>query len=140
MSNLGPDAFDFWLGEWDCSFDGGHAVNSVTREFGGAVIREDFMADQPRSWRGMSVSVHDETAGWRQTWVDESGNYWAFAGSLVEGDPSFGTTTPVDAENRYKRMVFSDITADGFAWRWESSPDRETWTVDWQIRYRRRPT
>ena len=25
-------ALDFWLGEWNCAWDGGHGTNSVTRE------------------------------------------------------------------------------------------------------------
>jgi hypothetical protein len=145
VSELGPDAFDFWLGEWDCVFDGGHAVNSVTRSFGGKVIRENFVVAQPRPWTGTSVSVHNSHDGWRQTWVDESGSYWAFVGEVVDGNPSFATPVPVDGtlENPalYKRMVFTDITADGFHWRWESSPDRAEWTVNWEIDYsRREPT
>ncbi len=148
MSDLGPDTFDFWLGEWDCEFEGGHARNSVTRGFDDKVIRESFTVDEPRDWSGMSVSVFSDVAGWRQTWVDESGNYWAFEGGLVDGHPSFGTPVPVDggielpdgsrSDALYKRMVFTDISTDGFSWRWESSPDRGAWTVNWEIRYSRR--
>jgi hypothetical protein len=139
MDSLGPDAFDFWIGEWDCAFDGGHAVNTITRELGGRVVQERFVVDDPQPWSGMSVSVHDGHSGrWRQTWVDESGNYWHFVGVLVDGDPSFATPEPVDAEQVYKRMVFSDITGDGFAWRWESSPDGRTWSINWEIAYARR--
>ncbi|MCP3989161.1 MAG: hypothetical protein GY724_08805 [Actinomycetia bacterium] len=83
--------------------------------------------------------MYDDPSGqWRQTWVDESGCYWSFVGGLVDGDPSFGTPTPVDANNVYKRMVFSTITDDGFAWRWESSPEGDEWTVNWEIAYTRR--
>lgn len=144
MVALGSDAFDFWLGEWDCAFDGGHAVNSVTRAYGGRVLNENFVVDEPRSWSGMSVSVFNEHVGWRQTWVDESGSYWAFEGGVVDGNPSFGTPVPVDPENAegdgalYKRMVFTDIGPDGFGWRWESSPDGGVWTVNWEIDYTRR--
>jgi hypothetical protein len=139
MDELGPDAFDFWIGAWDCSFDGGRAVNTITREFGGKVLMERFVADSPRPWTGMSVSVYDEHLGrWRQTWVDETPNYWAFEGVLVDGDPSFATPDPVDADERFKRMVFSEITADGFAWRWEGSSDGDVWTTLWEIAYTRR--
>lgn len=139
MESLGPNAFDFWLGEWDCTFDGGHAVNTVTREFEGKVIQERFVLDAPRRWNGMSMSVHDERTGqWRQTWVDESGNYWSFVGGLVDDDPSFGTPVPIDADNVFKRMVFANISDDSFDWRWESSPDGDTWTVNWELAYTRR--
>ena len=139
METLGPDAFDFWLGEWDCDFADGHAQNSVSRELGGRVIRERFTLDKPQIWHGTSMSVfHEHSGQWFQTWVDESGAYWHFVGGLVDGNPSFGTPTPVDADNVYKRMVFTDITDDGLRWRWESSPDQETWTVNWELAYSRR--
>lgn len=139
MAALGPDGFDFWLGEWDCEFDGGHATNSITRELGGAVIRERFAVDAPQDFSGMSVSVfHQHSERWFQTWVDQNGAYWHFEGSLVDGHPSFGTPGPVDAENAYKRMVFTDISDDALQWRWESSPDGRMWTVNWEIAYKRR--
>jgi hypothetical protein len=139
MVELDATAFDFWLGEWDCEFEGGHAVNTVTREYDGNVIMERFRADSPRAWAGMSVSVRGSHDGvWRQTWVDEGGSYWQFVGTLVDGDKSFATTEPVDADQTYKRMVFSDISRDRFHWRWESSPDGEDWTVNWEIDYHRR--
>lgn len=140
MAELDASTFDFWLGEWDCTFDGGHAVNVVTREHRGNVIVERFAADAPQAFSGTSVSVftgHDSS--WRQTWVDDAGCYWAFEGGLVDGNPSFGTPVPVDAEQLFKRMVFTDIGDDAFHWRWESSPDGDVWTINWEIDYQRRP-
>ena len=139
MATLGPDTFDFWLGEWDCEFEGGHAVNSISREMNGKVLRERFAMDAPQRWAGTSMSVfHEHSGQWFQTWVDEAGAYWHFVGSLVDGNPSFGTPTPVDADNVYKRMVFTDITEDALRWRWESSPDGGLWTVNWELQYTRR--
>lgn len=139
MTDLGGDAFDFWVGAWDCAFEGGHAVNTVTREFAGNVLQERFVMDEPQLWNGLSVSVFQPDTGlWQQTWVDDGGSYWHFIGTSVDGDPSFATPGPVDGHQLYKRMVFSDITADSFAWRWESSPDQETWTQNWAISYSRR--
>lgn len=87
----------------------------------------------------MSVSVYDAVSGlWRQTWVDQTPNYWHFEGRLVDGDPCFATPGRVDAEQVLKRMVFSDIGPEGFDWRWESSPDGSTWTLAWALRYARR--
>ena len=48
-------ALDFWLGEWDCAWDGGHGTNSVTRELDDAVVLERFDARAPEAFRGMSV-------------------------------------------------------------------------------------
>jgi len=134
-------ALDFWLGEWDCAWDGGHGTNSITRELDDAVLVERFAARAPEAFRGMSVSVFDELDGWRQTWVDSNGSYWHFVGStLDDGSVAFGTPTPVDAERVFKRMVFSNVEPNGFDWRWESSSTGDTWQERWAIRYARRST
>jgi hypothetical protein len=128
---------DFWLGTWACTWDGGYGTNRVTRELGGHVIVERFEALSPEPFAGMSVSVFDAEAGWRQTWVDANGSYWHFVGAAGDGTFTFGTPEPVDTDRAYKRMVFSDIREDRFHWRWESSADRAVWTERWAIDYRR---
>ena len=138
MDSLDATSFNFWLGDWDCEFEGGTARNSITRDFAGHVVTEQFRIVTPEPWTGMSVSVYNPDQDlWRQTWVDKSGSYWHFVGSLVDGDPTFGTPEPVDADQTYKRMVFSNITNDSFDWRWESSSDQQEWTENWAIRYQR---
>jgi len=132
------DALDFWLGEWDCTWDGGHGTNTIARKFGGGVVVERFEAIVPDRWSGMSVSVFDPAAeSWRQTWVDSNGSYWHFVGTLVDGDLAFATPEQVDADSTYKRMVFSGVTPDGFDWRWERSEDGRAWEPRWAIAYRR---
>jgi hypothetical protein len=129
---------DFWLGSWDCTWKGGHGTNDVTRELAGKVIVERFRALAPDPFEGMSVSVFDPSAGWRQTWVDADANYWHFVGAVGDGSVTFATPDPVDADGLIKRMVFSNIAPNGFDWRWEASPDGRTWTRRWTIRYTRR--
>ena len=128
---------DFWLGSWTCTWDGGHGTNRVSRELGDRVIVERFRALAPEPFAGMSVSVFDAEAGWRQTWVDENGSYWHFVGESGDGTFTFATREPVDVEHMYKRMVFSDLEDDRFHWRWESSVDGAVWTERWAIDYRR---
>jgi hypothetical protein len=133
------DALDFWLGEWDCAWDGGSGTNTIARELGGAVVVERFEALEPERWSGMSLSVFDPaSASWRQTWVDSNGSYWHFVGVDVDGDIGFATPEPVDADATFKRMVFSSVRADGFDWRWERSVDGESWEPRWAITYHRR--
>jgi len=132
-------ALDFWLGQWDCTWDGGSGTNAITRELEGAIVVERFEALAPDRWSGMSVSAFDPAdERWRQTWVDSNGSYWHFIGALVDGDLAFATHEPVDADAAFKRMVFSAVTPDGFDWRWERSPDGVAWEVRWAITYRRR--
>jgi hypothetical protein len=130
-------ALDFWLGSWSCTWEGGHGTNLVTRELGDRVIVERFEAIAPDQFSGMSVSVFDPQAGWRQTWVDANGSYWNFVGEAAGDSFTFRTPEPVDAERVFKRMVFSNIEDDGFHWRWEASVDGVAWTERWAIDYRR---
>jgi hypothetical protein len=82
-------ALDFWLGDWRCGWEGGEGRNRITKELGDRVMVERFESLAPDRWSGMSLSVFDERHGWRQTWVDSTGNYWAFRGSLhPEGSSS----------------------------------------------------
>jgi hypothetical protein len=132
-------ALDFWIGEWDCTWAGGAGTNAITRELGGRVVVERFHAGDPDPFDGLSVSAFDELEGWRQTWVDSNGGYWHLVGvRLDDGDLAFTTPGPADREGVVKRMVFSNVTPDGFDWRWEASPDGMTWRERWAIRYARR--
>jgi hypothetical protein len=131
-------ALDFWLGDWRCAWSDGSGTNVVTREFDGRVVVERFRAHEPETFDGMSVSVFDDATGWRQTWVDSAGGYWHLVGSpLPDGSVGFATPGRVDAEQLFKRMVFTNVAADRFDWRWESSDDGEHWHERWAIRYSR---
>jgi hypothetical protein len=137
--SYGPASLDFWLGDWVCSWEGGGGRNAVTKELDGHVIVERFEASAPEPWLGMSLSVFDERLGlWRQTWVDSIGNYWAFNGSPHEEGFSFVVTDVDEGREVEKRMVFFDIEANTFAWRWERSEDAgATWDLLWRIDYHR---
>jgi len=138
VPSAGPDALDFWLGEWSCSWEGGHGRNTITKELDGRVVVERFESIEPERWSGMSLSVHDARLGWRQTWVDSTGNYWAFHGEPHDGGFVFAVTEEERGRPVEKRMVFSDVTRECFSWRWErSEDDGRTWTELWTIVYRR---
>jgi hypothetical protein len=131
--------FAFWVGEWDCTWEGGAGRNTVTREHEGRVILERFREDPPGAFRGTSLSVFTPGIGWRQTWVDDQGNYWAFDGGMEGDDMVLATVESEDGREVRKRMVFTDITPDAFTWRWErSEDDGATWSLTWSIDYRRR--
>jgi hypothetical protein len=117
---------------------GGGGRNRISKELGGRVIVERFESHAPERWSGMSVSVFDDQNGWRQTWVDSAGNYWAFRGSPHDDGFSFETVDVEGDVEVSKRMVFSGIGREELDWRWERSSDAgSTWEVLWSIRYRR---
>jgi hypothetical protein len=134
----GPDALDFWVGDWTCTWEGGGGRNRISKELDGRIVVERFVSYAPQRWSGMSLSVFDERRGWRQTWVDSTGNYWAFDGESVDDGFAFHTVEIEDDGPVAKRMVFWDIRLDAFDWRWERSADGgTTWEHLWSIRYER---
>jgi len=137
-------SLDFWVGDWSCTWEGGHGRNRVAKELDGRVVVERFESLAPEVWSGMSVSVFDARDGrWRQTWVDSTGNYWAFEEGRDHDDLTFEVfeLEANDDGSRVevrKRMVFSDIDGDSFHWRWERSSDGGAeWEPLWTIDYRR---
>jgi hypothetical protein len=131
-------ALDFWVGDWVCTWEGGHGTNRITKELDERVVVERFESLEPERWTGMSVSVHHDRLGWRQTWVDSTGNYWALHGEEHPEGFAFAVGEREDGHEVLKRMVFSDIQAERFDWRWERSDDGGgTWSILWRIDYRR---
>ena len=127
-----PNDFDFWLGRWRARWgeNGAHGTNTVTREYAGHVVYERFDGRPGLDLVGMSVTVFDEHADcWRQTWVDDSGNYFDLTGELADGEMT------LLCRDTY-RMRFYDITADAFRWSWERRAD-DAWELIWAIDYER---
>ena len=131
--------FDFWLGEWDCSWhaDGLDHVgtNSVYADLGGMVIVENFDARPSLDYQGLSYSVYDRAAQrWKQTWVDSEGTYLDFVGRFEDGVMELHRR----AEDVLFRMRWENIEPNGFDWSYaRSDDDGGIWTALWEIGYRR---
>jgi hypothetical protein len=148
---------DFWLGDWDLTWDGGHGTNRLTRILDDRVILEEFEetvdsgigAAEPGAeaadpagdpaLHGRSWSVFDASRGlWRQTWVDSQGAYLDLTGTRAERCFAFERAAPERGGEVRQRMVFRDVTRDAFRWTWEMSPDGgATSAPRWAIDYRR---
>lgn len=93
-------AFDFWLGRWEVrGADGtllGH--NTVTRDQGGCVVREEWDGNPGSS--GMSMSFYLPSRGqWRQVWIGSGGTHIDMTGGLVDGEMQMeGTIEYVEPE------------------------------------------
>jgi hypothetical protein len=135
--------FDFWLGEWDCSWeDGDHrrlATNSVYLDLGGKVVVENFDGRPSLDFQGLSFSVYDRTARcWKQTWVDSEGSYLDFTGSFENGVMELRRDGELDGAPAIFRMRWENIERDSFDWSWQrSDDDGETWTALWELEYSR---
>lgn len=138
------EQFDFWLGEWDLTWQGnGRGHNNITKILGQKVIREKFTTlhdDEVAPFQGMSVSTYNETSGqWKQTWVDNQGNYLDFVGRFAAGEMVLMRDAVVEGKAVKQRMVWQAIQDDSLEWLWQHSDDEgETWQTLWQIHYKRK--
>ena len=145
--NQGADAFDFWVGNWNLTWQGQggkteKGKNVISKTLDGKVIQENFEALEgaQKGYKGMSISVYNPGAQtWHQTWMDNQGGNINFTRQCEEGKKMF-TTGPRDRNGQkvISRMVFYDIKEDSFTWDWESSTDDgATWKLNWRINYTR---
>jgi hypothetical protein len=79
-------AFDFWIGVWDVTAAGKgepSALNRISREHAGCVLREDYSTKG--GYTGMSMSFYDAARNkWHQTWMGADGSALFIEGGLNE--------------------------------------------------------
>lgn len=142
---------DFWIGDWDVvvkapaspgePWGEARGTQHVEAILGGCAIAESFVADGPGPrWAGRSYSMWQPARGaWRQTWVDDSGNYLAFTGGLDGGVMTLvGEPRERDGQRTIMRMVFLAVTATTMRWEWQRQVDGGAWEPQMVIDYRRR--
>jgi hypothetical protein len=130
--------FDFWLGSWRATFEGGSATNTVTKEYGGKVVVERFSQPKPEPFTGLSVSVYDPREGcWKQTWVDDAGAYLDFRGGFADGAMALTRRFVDDGVTITQRMIWHEIENDRFSWLWQRARGAGEWETLWAIAYER---
>ncbi len=119
------DDFDVRLGTWTVRWGTTERVtgcNVITRKFGGHVVEERFDGRPGIDLLGMSVSVFDPHRElWRQTWVDDSGNYFALEGNRVDGEMVLRCEdhTAPERDAVYRMRLF-DLERDSLTWTWSA--------------------
>lgn len=137
-----PEAkqFDFWVGTWHLTWEGGTGTNRIEKKLGQCVIQENFHGDMGKGqfFDGMSVSSYNaRTKKWEQTWVDSSGGFLTFEGGMVGPNMVLNQTTP-SPDGKSRRMIFKNIKPGSLDWDWQASEDGENWTSVWAIHYAKR--
>ena len=133
--------FDFWLGEWDCTWSDsdrneGSATNTVYLDLDGHVIVESFDARPSSDYQRMSFSMYDPALGhWRQTWVDSTGRYLDLAGGYRAGVMDLRHHGELDGAAAEFRALWHSIGPDRLEWAWRRSLDGERWTTLWSMEY-----
>ena len=133
--------FDFWVGEWLLTWnENNEGTNIITKDLDGCLITEHFN-DPLNKYTGMSWTVFNpNTNKWQQTWVDNSGDYITLTGGMKGNEIILQTGERKTANGiAFYQMVFYNIAANTFDWRWEASIDGgQTWEMKWKIHYRRK--
>jgi len=132
--------FDFWVGKWNLTWEGGQGNNAVRSIMGGCVIEGNFSYPEAE-FIGKSFSTYVPRLNtWKQTWVDNNGVYLDFTGGM-EGDQMVFRRQFTTTEDQLvmQRIRFYDIEKNQMEWGWERSLDEgQTWELLWQIHYKRR--
>ncbi len=128
-------AFDFWIGTWDVTAvgqDQPSAVNRISREHGGCVLREDYSTSG--GYTGMSMSFYDSGRDiWHQTWMGGDGAALFIEGGLnKQGEMVLSNrNTPCYKDGMPINRITWTPHADGSVRQhWQASKDGgKTWTT-----------
>ena len=143
-SSAESSQFDFWVGDWDVRDPSGQIAgrSRVSKILDGCVIFEEWTGlGEGRGFDGKSVSSYRSSeAGWRQTWVDNSGKHVDLRG----GSPRTGFMSLNGEVIRSGRRLLTRLSwtaeANGVRQVFESSEDAgATWKTVFELRYARRP-
>lgn len=129
---------DFYLGDWEVSWEGGKGANRVVKSVGGCAIEENFSVVQGAALSGRGLYAYDEASGrWRMSWADDQGGSLMFTGGPYGRDfILWEVRFAPDAPRR--RMLFEDVTAGAFTWRWQLSEDGKAWRDERVVQYARK--
>lgn len=128
-------AFDFWIGVWDVTAAGQaqpSAVNSISREHGGCVLREDYTTKG--GYTGMSMSFFDGAQKkWHQTWMGADGSALFIAGGLNDQGEMVlsNSNTPYYREGMpINRITWTPNKDGSVRQHWQASQDGgKTWST-----------
>ena len=139
-------AFDFWIGDWDVTSTnaakpGPPARSRIELIEDQCVIFENYSS--PSGYSGRSLNAyHPDKKHWEQFYVDNAGGLNHFIGHGRDGNMYFegDFPPPGKTEPAKNKMTFFDQGQDQVRQLGEQSTDGgKTWTVTYDLTYRRRP-
>jgi hypothetical protein len=135
--------FDFWIGEWEVTTQGGTRVGSsvVQSVSGGCALLENWTS--ARGGQGKSLNAYNPAVGqWQQYWIGQDGNPTEYRESTWEGAsivfranvPAVGATPAAKL-----RLTFSPVDSVTVRQHGERSTDGgTTWSTQYDFYYHRK--
>lgn len=134
-------ALDFWIGDWGVETKEGKPAGESRIELvlGSCIVLENWTG--ANGYEGKSFNLfHRDTSKWEQVWVDNMGQMTKYDGEAREGNLYYrAEERGADGKVTLRRMTFFPEAADQVRQFGESSTDAgKTWTVDYDLLYKRR--
>jgi hypothetical protein len=138
----GYRAMDFWIGAWNVETAQGKPAGKSHIELilGSCIVLENWSG--ANGYEGKSFNLYlPDTSTWEQIWVDNAGEITKYEGEARGGNIYYRAhSKDPDGTAILRKMTFFKKDGDEVRQLGESSKDAgKTWTVDYDLIYRRRP-
>lgn len=134
-----PHAFDFWIGIWEVRAKDGTLLghNRVEALLEGIILQEHWRG--AKGGAGTSLNAFMPSKGlWRQTWVDQQGQFLDLEGALEGHQMVLRGTTSSKEGPVAERITWTPLADGRVRQLWEQSHDEgTTWTVAFEGFYAR---
>jgi hypothetical protein len=132
--------FDFWIGEWDVTTQGGTSVGSsvVQSVSGGCALLENWTSN--RGGHGKSLNTYNPARRqWQQFWIGQDGGVGEYRSSEFDGK-SLAFFIRDDADSlAVQRLTFTPVDSATVRQHSEASKDGgKTWTTQYDFYYHRK--
>lgn len=138
--------FDFWVGEWEVFGQKGKAGDSkISVILDSCIILEEWTSANLMNglrYAGKSFNKYNNvTKQWQQTWVDNVGGSTEYLrGEGTDGKVIFYADKNLNPQgkNFLRRLTFTKLGDDKVRQFAERSDDGFSWTVEYDLEYRRK--
>jgi hypothetical protein len=133
--------FDFWIGDWDVTTQGGTSVGSsvIQSVSGGCALLENWTSN--RGGHGKSLNTYNPARHeWQQFWIGQDGGVGEYRSSEFDGK-SLAFFIKDDADSlAVQRLTFTPIDSATVRQHSEASKDGgKNWKTQYDFYYHRKP-
>jgi hypothetical protein len=132
--------FDFWIGDWDVTTQGGTSVGSsvIQSVSGGCAVLENWTSN--RGGHGKSLNTYNPARHqWQQFWIGQDGGVGEYRSSEFDGKSlAFFIRDEADSL-AVQRLTFTPVDSATVRQHSEASKDGgKTWTTQYDFFYHRK--